>query len=70
MPEGCPLLIPTGRDDRGGGGTVGGGTMEASGLGTQTVMIDKERWFPSHTPALLVGKVSKRAVEMRSKQLK
>ena len=25
--------------------------VEASGLGTQTVMIDKERRFPSHTPS-------------------
>jgi len=48
MLEGCPL-ISTGRDDHGGGGTVGGGIVEASGLDTQTVMIDKERWFPSHT---------------------
>jgi len=24
--------------------------VEASGLGTSTVKIDKERWFSSHTP--------------------
>ena len=26
MLEGCPLTIPMGRSDRGGGGIVGGGT--------------------------------------------
>jgi len=29
VPEGCPPTIPTGRSDRGGGGTVGGGTVGA-----------------------------------------
>jgi len=54
MPEGCLLLIPTGRGDREGGETVGGdmvGTWRPRALDTQTVMIDKERWFPSHTPS-------------------
>jgi len=42
------LLIPTGRGFRGGGGTEAG----HGSLGPlQTVKIDKERWFSSHTPS-------------------
>jgi len=37
----------TGRGDRGGGDTVGAWRPRA--LAPQTVMIDKERWFSSHT---------------------
>jgi len=58
-PGKCPLLIPTGRDNRGGGGTVGGDTVGGGTIGAwrprasapQTVIIDKERWFSSHTPS-------------------
>ena len=59
MPEGCPLLIPTGRwpwrrrHSRG---------KEASGLDTQTVMIDKERWFPSHTPSSIRERPNPRGI--------
>jgi len=45
----CPLLIPTGRDNRGGGGTVGAWRPWASA--PQTVIIDKKIWFSSHTPS-------------------
>jgi len=46
--------IPTGRNDRGGGDIVGGGTvrgMEASGLSTPKSDNRRERWFQSHTPS-------------------
>ena len=54
----CPLLIPMGRDNRGGGDTVGGSTRGGGTVGAwrsrasapHTVIIDKERWFSSHTP--------------------
>jgi len=51
MPEGRPLMIPTGRSDCGGGDTVGGtvGAWRPRAPVPQTVIIDKERWFSSHT---------------------
>jgi len=53
-PGRCSLLIPMGRDNRGGGGTIGGDTVGAwrpRGSAPQTVIIDKEMWFSSHTPS-------------------
>jgi len=53
-----PLLIPTGRDNHGGGDTVEGATVgawrpRASTL--QTVIIDKERWFSKPHPQYQKG---------------
>jgi len=50
-------------DDTVGGSTVGGGTVGGGTRGTwrpwasapQTVMIDKERWFSSHTLSYQLG---------------
>jgi len=55
----CPLLIPTGRDNRGGGDTIGGGTIGAwrpRASVPRTVIIVEERWLSSHTPQLSVGR--------------
>jgi len=53
MPEGCPLLIPTGRDDRVGGGIVGAWRPRASA--PQTVIINKTGGFQA-TPPVLAGR--------------
>jgi len=65
MPEGRPLLIPTGRSDHGGGGTVGGGTVGAwrpRASVPQTVIIDKEMWFSSHTSSTRRKKPNSRGI--------
>jgi len=49
-PGKCPLLMPTGKYNRGRGGTVGAWRPRASA--SQTVIIDEEKWFSSHTPVL------------------
>jgi len=69
-PEKCPLLIPTGKDNRGGGGTVegdrvGGGTVEVwrpQASAPQTVIIHKERWLSSHTPSTTREKPNSRGI--------
>jgi len=48
-PGRCPFLIPTRRDNRGVGDTVGAWRPWDST--SHTIIIDKERWFSSHTPS-------------------
>jgi len=55
-----------GRDNRGGGGTVEGSTRGGDTIGLwrprasapQTVIIDKEMWFSSHTPSYQKGETT------------
>ena len=53
MPEWCHPPIPTGRNDRGGGGTVGAWRPRASA--PHTVMIDEKGGFQA-TPPVPVGR--------------
>jgi len=73
--EWCHPPIPMGRNDRGGGGTVWGGTVGAwrprAGLGTLKSNNRRERWFPSHTPSSSREIPNSRCIcawDMRSRQ--
>jgi len=55
----CPLLIPTGKDNHGGGGTVGGGTIGGGTVGSGTVGSGTVgAWRPQAlaSPTAIIGK--------------